>query len=127
MKKEKIFLIIASIGLLPIALSYGVAPEVSLAFLYNIDATSVNVAHIFRAVMGLYLALIVFWLLGAHNKNYETPALYSLIVFMLGLASGRALSLALDGMAHPLLVIYLILEVGFGLAGIALIKNKKIN
>lgn len=124
MEKEQIFLIIASIGLLPIALSYGAAPEASLSFLYNIDASSVNVAHIFRAVMGLYLALIIFWLAGVKNKSLELPALFSLVVFMLGLSAGRALSLVVDGMAHPLLVIFLVLEIGFGAVGLMLIKNK---
>ena len=95
MTKEQIFLIVASIGLLPIALSYGAAPEASLSYLYNIDASNVNVAHIFRAVMGLYLALIIFWLSGVRNKTLELPALWSLVVFMLGLAAGRAISLSL--------------------------------
>lgn len=126
MEREKKFLILASVGLLPIALSYGAAPAASLSFLYDIDASSVNVAHIFRAVMGLYLALIIFWLIGAKNKNLELPALWSLVVFMFGLAAGRALSLVVDGMAHPLLMIFLLLEIGFGAVGLMLIKLIKL-
>jgi hypothetical protein len=126
MTKEQIFLLVASAGLLPIALSYGAAPKASLSFLYNINVSDVNLAHIFRAVMGLYLALIIFWLCGSKNKKLELPALWSLVVFMLGLAAGRALSLIIDGIAHPLLVIFLVLEIVFGTIGLVLIKNNKV-
>jgi len=42
---------------------------------------------------------------------------------MLGLAAGRVLSLLIDGMPHPLLVVYLVLELGFGFAGALLIRR----
>ncbi|MEZ9833183.1 hypothetical protein BCU83_16205 [Vibrio breoganii] len=125
MKAQSIFLLVASAGLLPIALSYGLMPTESLSFLFSIDAEPVNVRHIFRAVMGLYLALLSFWIIGALYEKVRLPALYSLTVFMLGLASGRLLSLIVDGTAHWLLVVYLILEVGFGVVGIAMIKKSE--
>ena len=43
--------------------------------------------------MGLYLALVVFWIAGARNESLRLPALWSLTVFMLGLAAGRVVSL----------------------------------
>lgn len=125
MRKESIFLVLAAIGLLPIALSYGLVPSASMAYLFDIDASSINTSHILRAVMGLYLALIVFWLLGAKNHNLTLPALWSLTVFMLGLAAGRAVSLFADGMPHPLLATYLALELGFGTVGYLLAKSYK--
>lgn len=120
---SKLFLLIAAAGLLPIALSYGAAPDQSLPWLFAIEVNSVNLVHIFRAVMGLYLALIVFWLLGACKNTIRLPALYSLTVFMFGLAMGRLLSLTLDGLAHWLLSVYLILELGFGAVGLWLIHH----
>lgn len=123
MKKESLFLILAAVGLVPIALSYGVDPSTSLSYLFDIDASSINSTHIFRAVMGLYLALIIFWLLGAKQDALQLPALWSLTVFMLGLAAGRALSLVVDGMPHPLLVVYLVLELGFGAVGYMMARN----
>jgi hypothetical protein len=36
------------------------------------------------------------------------------VIFMLGLAAGRLLSLLLDGRPHWLLSVYLVLELGFG-------------
>lgn len=125
MKKESLFLVLAAIGLMPIALSYGLSPSISMTYLFDIDASGINTAHILRAVMGLYLALITFWLLGAKNNDLRLPALWSLTVFMIGLAAGRILSLIVDGMPHPLLVIYLILELGFGAVGYMMAKGYK--
>ena len=44
---------------------------------------------------------------------------------MLGLAAGRVISLVLDGMPHWLLVVYLLLELGFGLVGIKMIHKEQ--
>jgi predicted membrane protein len=117
------FLLVAAIGLLPIALSYGLMPQKSLSYLFDISVSDPNGIHIFRAVMGLYLALIMFWLIGAFMVQIRQAALYSLIVFMFGLAAGRILSLIIDGMPNWLLVVYLVLELGFGVLGILLIKK----
>jgi hypothetical protein len=73
--------------------------------------------------MGLYLALIIFWLIGAFRVQVRQAALYSLIVFMFGLAAGRILSLIIDGMPHWLLAVYLVLELVFAVLGILLIKK----
>jgi len=127
MSKESLFLLIAAVGLVPIALSYGLAPQASLSFLYGIEAETVNSIHIFRAVMGLYLANVLFWILGARNEALTVPALWSLTVFMLGLAAGRATSFVLDGMPHPLLSAYLVLEVGFGSIGFYLVTRLQKN
>lgn len=122
MKIQSSFLLFATAGLIPIALSYGFSPVDSLSFLFGIDASPVNVSHIFRAVMGLYLALAMFWVIGAFNAKYRLAALYSLVIFMLGLATGRMLSLLVDGMPHWLLVVYLLLELGFGILGLNMIR-----
>ena len=75
--------------------------------------------------MGLYFALVIFWLLGAFTKKYKLHALYSLVVFMLGLAAGRTISLVVDGMPHWLLVVYLVLELGFGVIGWKMVLKEK--
>lgn len=122
-KQQKYLLLIAAIGLFPIALSYGVVPEVSLGYLYNISVTEVNHMHIFRAVMGLYLAMIIFWLIGVFKIHLRQTAVYCLIVFMFGLAAGRMISLLLDGVPNWLLVVYLVLEVLFGVLGVMVLKK----
>jgi len=124
MKVKQLFLIAAAVGLAPIALSYGLAPELSLEYLFQISVTDTNSLHIFRAIMGLYLAMAAFWTLGAFNPLLTQAAIYSLVVFMLGLALGRILSIIVDGVPDGLLVVYLLLELGFGIIGIVLLRQK---
>lgn len=124
MNLTKAFLLFAAIGLTPIALGYGAMPGVSLQWLFGIDATSVNASHIFRAVMGLYLGLVLFWIAGAFRPELQLAALWSLAVFMLGLAAGRVISLMLDGFPHPLLFTYLLLEVIMGVIALMLIGKR---
>ena len=123
MSKESIFLLVAAVGLTPIALAYGLVPAITVPMLYGVEIDSVNVTHIFRAVMGLYLAMIVFWILGATRESLRFAGLCSVVVFMGGLAMGRLLSLFLDGIPGALLVIYLLLEVGFALVAFRLAKG----
>lgn len=73
--------------------------------------------------MGLYLAFAAFWIMGAYKAQLRQAALYSLVVFMLGLAAGRVLSLAVDGLPNWLLLVYLVLELGFGVVGVQLLKR----
>ena len=123
MNIQQMFLLISAIGLLPIALSYGLMPQKSLNILFDITVSDINTTHIFRAVMGLYLSLIIFWLIGAFKEQARQAALYSLIVFMFGLAAGRVISIVIDGIPHWLLVVYLVLELVFGALGVILINK----
>lgn len=125
MTAQQAFLLIAAAGLTPIALSYGAVPGTSLPYLFGLTVDGVNVTHIFRAIMGLYLALVVYWIVGAFNDDLTAPALWSLVVFMLGLAAGRAVSLLLDGIPHWLLIGYLLAEIAFGIVGLRLLNVRK--
>ena len=124
-KSEKTLLVIAAIGLIPIALGYGFMPEKTLTPFYGFPVDSVNLKHIMRAVMGLYFGQVIIWFLGVTKANLRRPAMYCLVVFMLGLAGGRILSLIVVGMSHWLLVVYLFLELTIGLIGLGLIKKEK--
>jgi hypothetical protein len=81
-KLQKSLLLFVAVGLIPIALGYGLVPEISMNYLFNIPVTETNLAHILRAVMGLYLALVLFWVIGAFKIQLRLAALYSLVVFM---------------------------------------------
>ena len=123
MSKERVFLLVAAAGLTPIALAYGLIPATTVPMLYGVEIDSVNIAHIFRAVMGLYLAMVIFWIMGVSREPLRFAALCSVVVFMGGLAIGRLLSLLVDGIPAAPLVIYLVLEVGFALVGLKLAKG----
>ena len=62
MNPRKIYLWICAVGLIPVALSYGVAPEQSLNWLFGLSVEIPNEIHIFRAVMGLYLGMVALWI-----------------------------------------------------------------
>jgi hypothetical protein len=117
------FLLICAIGLVPIALGYGMAPSVTLQKLFSIAVEGTNLTHIFRAVMGLYLGMAVLWVLGAFRGTLTRPALICCAVFMLGLAFGRVLSFLADGQPHWLLIVYALLEVFFGIIALALLRR----
>ena len=123
MNSRQLFLLVAAIGLVPVALSYGLSPNISLGFLFDASVPGPNGTHIFRAIMGLYLAMVVFWLIGAYKSEVWQAALYSLVMFMLGLAAGRTLSLMVDGMPYWLLVAYLVVELVLGGVGLQLLKK----
>ena len=122
--RARVFLIFCAVGLVPIALGYGAKPSDSLDFLFGIAVDTINLTHIMRAIMGLYLAMVVVWIWGAFDEQLTTPALVSCAVFMLGLAAGRILSFIADGMPHWLLVVYAVLEVLLGLVAIAIYRQR---
>ena len=122
--KKRAFLIFCAVGLVPIALGYGAKPSTSLDALFGITVDTINLTHIMRAVMGLYLGMVVIWIWGAFNRRMSAAALVSCAVFMLGLAAGRVLSLVLDGMPHWLLVVYAILEIVLGIGAIAIYRSE---
>lgn len=120
MTPAEMLLLISSIVLLPIALAYGMYPKVTVKKLYKIEIRTINHSNIFRAIMGLYLGFIVYWMLAFWGFIDPKAALGSLTVFMFGLAFGRTVSWCADGKANMLLVSNLVLEVFLGCAGLFL-------
>lgn len=124
MNQSRLYLLFSAAGLLPIALSYGVAPAKILPQLVQINAISGDLAHILRAIMGLYLALIVLWVMGAwRGGELMYAAIISEIVFMLGLAAGRLLSLFVDGWPSPILMVYAVAELLLAGWGISCLRS----
>jgi hypothetical protein len=121
--KSRAFLIFCAVGLVPIALGYGAKPSVTLDVLFGIKVDTTNLTHIMRAVMGLYLGMVAFWLWGAVRRSIAGPALAACAVFMLGLAAGRILSFILDGLPHWLLIVYAVLEIVLGLIAVTLCRG----
>jgi hypothetical protein len=119
----RFYLMFSAAGLFLIALSYGVAPGTVLPMALDVTIEGTDLTHIFRGVMGLYLGLIVLWVLGAMNPKLAPVAITSEIVFMLGLALGRSVSVVVDGIPSVLLLAYAILEVVMGIWGIIIMRR----
>ena len=107
---KKYFLVFASITVSIIALLYGVSPEWFVQIFFGITLLDINLIHILRAVMCLYLGLGGFWLFSAFSDKYRNPAILTTIIFAGGLVTGRFISLILDGMPSPILLLYVLLE-----------------
>lgn len=118
----RFYLLFSAAGLLLVALSYGVAPAVVLPTILDLNVEGTDQTHIFRAIMGLYLGMIVLWVLGALRPSLTRSAVIAEILFMFGLAFGRVLSIILDGVPSMLLVGYAIVEIGLGLWGVLVLN-----
>ena len=78
-----------------------------------------DLVHILRAVMGLYLAILTLWLLGAiRGGSLMRTAIISEIVFMSGLAAGRLIDMLLNGWSSPILIVYTVAELVLASLGI---------
>ena len=120
--QARVFLITCAVGLLPVALGYGAAPSVTLEGVLGISVDTTNLTHMMRAVMGLYFGMAALWLAGALIPALASPALIACGVFMLGLAAGRLLSFAVDGLPHWLFIVFTVLEVVLGLIALMLYR-----
>ena len=127
MNKESFFLIFSAFGVFPVALAYGAFPSFRLPLLYNIEITSNNLSNVFRAIMGLYVAFNIFWVIGALNFSLRLSALWSLFIFYTGASAGRVLSIVLDGSPDIIFILYLSLEFFGSAISFWLIKGFKSN
>ena len=130
MNKESLFLTLVAVGLIPLGITYGVHPSFNLlpiSFLDEVEINSIDHANIFSGIMGLYVTMAIFWILGAFNKSLTIPALWSLVIFMTGIGVGRAISMITDGMPSNPYLLFLLLEVIFALIGLMFIKSIKSN
>jgi hypothetical protein len=115
---KNLHLIVSVTIIIPIALVYGLLPEKILPQLFDFAVTGTDLSNIFRAIMGLYLAMAIFWITGIVKPELWRAATLANIVFMLGLASGRIISTKLDGPPSGYFSGGLVVEVLLGVWGI---------
>ncbi len=118
---RKYLLLVSAMAVIPVALAYGRDPARTMAPLLDVPIDTATHRHLFRGIMGLYLAFVAYWTLGAFRDRFRAGALASLVVFMLGLAAGRLLSLAVDGTPRFVMIKYLVAELVIGGAGTLLL------
>ncbi len=106
-----------------VALSYGVAPATVLPQLLDITVEGTDLTHVLRAIMGLYLGMIVLWVLGAFRPSLTRVAVIAEIAFMSGLAVGRALSIIVDGIPSIALLGYTGVEIAMAGWGMLVLKK----
>ena len=110
---KKGLLIFSFVTISLIALLYGVSPEWFFsAFLIDSQPPNIDQSHLLRAVMMLYIGLGLFWLWSAFSDKYRDAGVLVLCIFCGGLVAGRILSVVVDGVPSPILLLYIAMELG---------------
>lgn len=121
---QNLQLIISASIVIIVGLAYGVIPNTILPFLFNIEIHSIELQNIFRAMMGLYLAMGLFLILGAKYSKYWRVATLISVMFTAGLAVGRIISTLFDGFS-PFFTLALVVELALMVWGIFNLKSQK--
>lgn len=120
---KNLHLTVSTVIIIPVALAYGLYPQMMLPWLFDFKVDTTNLTSIFRAMMGLYLAMSVIWIMGIFKPQLWITATITNITFMGGLALGRLVSLALDGIPGIYFLIGLVLESLLAIWGLKNLKN----
>ncbi|WP_373550010.1 DUF4345 domain-containing protein [Haliscomenobacter sp.] len=88
---------ITSITIGLVGLTYGICPSKVLPLLFTFKVESVDLNHVFRATMGLYVGFATYWMIGIFKFEHWRNATLSSVIFMGGLAFGRMISIIIDG------------------------------
>lgn len=116
---KNLHLLLSSLIIIPIGLVYGFAPNL----LFDINFNSVDEHNVFKAVMGLYIAFGLLFILGIFDSKFWKSATVATVFLMFGLASGRILSLFSDGIPSTLFCVGILGEIILGVY--ALYQYKK--
>jgi hypothetical protein len=94
---KNLHLTLSIVLIIPIALAYGLYPVLILPKLFDFRIETVNLASIFKAIMGLYMGMSALWITGIVKPQFWVTATMTNIAFMGGLAFGRIISIVTDG------------------------------
>lgn len=115
----KIHLIISVFIVVPVAFVYAFYPD----FQFELFPKTIDEHNFYKAVMGLYLGFSALWVWGILHSKFLKTALVTNCIFMLGLGSGRLLSLVLDGVPTFGYVFGTVAELVLGIYGLWVIKR----
>jgi hypothetical protein len=121
----KLFLLVAGVFLIPVALSYGVVPAATLPKFMNVTVEGTDQTHIFRALGCLYLGMSTFCIIAAFTPEWRRVAVIWAVFFAYSLAIGRIISLIVDGMPSPMLLFYLAVELVVGTWGLFVLSQRQ--
>jgi len=113
----------ASFVIILVGLIYGTNPSKILPLFFNFKVESIDLISFFRAIMGLYLGMAIYWIIGIFKSSHWRNATLTNVIFMGSLAFGRILSILVDGISIPYFK-GLLLELFFMIWGIYNLKNE---
>ena len=124
--KKNFHLLISSCIIVPVAIVYGLMPNGIPGEILKFQLWTEDLAGVFRAIMGLYIAMSVFWIIGIIRSRFWIAATLSNILFMIGLALGRIASIVLDGIPSTIFLSGLIVEIILAAWGMINLKKYKL-
>ncbi|MFD1260064.1 DUF4345 family protein [Entomomonas asaccharolytica] len=109
-KAAQIFLAISGIIFIVLGLMVGLPSEGYLSKLFNASINGSEL-HIFRTLMGIYLALGSLFIYGCFSKSHVHILLNVELVVVTGLIAGLSFSLLVDGYHHWSSVVMLLVDI----------------
>lgn len=120
---KNLHLIVSILIVVPTAIIYG--SPLLLPEHLDIRVNSTDLSNLLKAIMFLYLGISFVWFLGIWKTEYWKSATQLNAIFMLALATGRALSMVTDGLPTPGYILAIIAEFVIGLFAIYQLKKHK--
>jgi len=118
---KNIHLLISVLIVVPSAIIYG-SSSIMQEFL-DIQVNTIDLSNMLKAIMCLYLGISFIWILGIWKRGYWKIATELNILFMLTLATGRIISLVVDGLPSGGYIFGLLAEMSLGLFSIYQLKK----
>jgi len=118
---KNLHLLVSLLIVVPTAIIYG-SPSI-LTKRLDIQVNTVDLSNMLKAIMFLYLGISLVWLLGIWKTKYWKSATQLNILFMLTLATGRTISMAVDGLPTEGYVFGVIAEFLIGLFSVYQLKK----
>ncbi|MEM9987333.1 MAG: DUF4345 domain-containing protein [Bacteroidota bacterium] len=96
---KHLHLAISTLVIVGVGFIYGANPTQLLPLFFDFEVNNLELKNIFRAMMGLYVGFAAYWVMGMLKPQHWRNATLSNVIFMGGLAFGRLISTAIDGVS----------------------------
>ena len=114
---KNLHLLLSGIIVIAAGVVYGGYPDVLMPMILDFKVEALELKNMLRAVMGIYMGIGIFWIIGSYKPQFWRAATLSNVLFMAGISFGRIISTLFDGVSSyftPALILEL-LFLGWGL------------
>lgn len=99
MMKKNLHLFLSGIIVIIAGVVYGGYPTYLMPLILDFQVDALELKNMLRAIMGIYMGIGMFWLMGAYNAKLWYAATLSNVLFMGGISFGRIVSTIFDGVS----------------------------
>lgn len=111
---KNLHLLMSGVIVITAGIIYGGYPSVLMPFMLDFKVEALELKNMLRAVMGIYMGLGIFWLIGAFRPKFWQTATLNNILLMGGISFGRIISTLFDGVSVPFTLALLLELLFFG-------------